>query len=103
MALTERATPIPVEGAFDMSQTLRVEPELDKAIDEPGLRRLTLDLSDTTFIDSTGLGVVLRVAEDLQSRGVELRIVPGPPEVQRVFETAGLADALPFARRTADE
>ena len=50
-----------------------------------------------TFLDSTGLGVVLRLASELQQRGIELLIVPGPPEVQRVFVTAGLVDALPFA------
>ena len=45
---------------------------------------------------ATGIGVVLRLANDAENRGVELAIVPGPPEVQRVFETAGLSDALPF-------
>ena len=64
----------------------------------PGLERLTLDLSGTTFIDSTGIGVVLRLANDAENRGVELAIVPGPPEVQRVFATAGLTEVLPFQR-----
>ena len=50
-----------------------------------------------TFIDSTGVGVVLWLAGEAQARDVALRIVPGPPEVQRVFETAGIADSLPFA------
>jgi anti-anti-sigma factor len=87
---------VPVTGEFEMAQTFTVEPELERALEQPGLERLTVDLSGTTFIDSTGMGVILRVANDAGARGVELDIVPGPPEVQRVFETAGLADALPF-------
>ena len=39
---------------------------------------------------------MLWLASETQARGVELAIVPGPPEVQRVFATAGLADSLPF-------
>jgi anti-anti-sigma factor len=98
LVLDDGEVTVPVVGEFEMATTFTVEPALERAMDLPGLRRLTLDLSDVTFLDSTGLGVVLRLASDLPGRGVELRIVPGPPEVQRVFETAGLADALPFAR-----
>jgi stage II sporulation protein AA (anti-sigma F factor antagonist) len=89
---------VPIAGEFEMARTFIVEPELERALERPGLERLTLDLSGTTFIDSTGLGVVIRLASDAESRGVELEIVPGPPEVQRIFETAGLTDALPFQR-----
>ena len=86
-----------VPGEWDMSKTFTVEPALERALDHPGLNRLTLDLADTTFIDSTGVGVVIRLAGDAQQRGIDFQIVPGPPEVHRVFETAGVADALPFA------
>jgi anti-anti-sigma factor len=84
-------------GEFDMDATFTAEPALERALELPGLRRFTLDLSGLTFIDSVGLGVVIHLTGELQSRGIEMRIVPGPPPVQRVFETAGLLDALPFA------
>ena len=58
--------------------------------------RGALDLAGATFIDSVGLGVVIRPAGELEERGVALRILPGPPKVGRVFATAGLVDALPF-------
>ena len=56
----------------------------------------TLDLTGLTFIDSLGLGVVIRLAGELEARGIPMRILPGPPPVQQVFTTAGLTDALPF-------
>jgi anti-anti-sigma factor len=52
-----------------------------------------------TFIDSVGLGVVSRLAGELEARRIALSIVPGPREVQRVFESVGLADVLPFEVR----
>lgn len=49
-----------------------------------------------TFIDAAGLHAFLRA--DIRSRGHgnRLRISAGPPQVQRLFEIAGVRDALPF-------
>jgi stage II sporulation protein AA (anti-sigma F factor antagonist) len=84
-------------GEFDMNATFTVEPALEAVLDEPGLERLDVDLSGLTFIDSTGMGVLLRLQEAAARRELGLTLVPAPPQVQRVFETAGLLDALPFA------
>jgi stage II sporulation protein AA (anti-sigma F factor antagonist) len=85
-----------LSGEFDMPATFAAEPALEQAVETPGLRRFTLDLSGLTFIDSLGIGVVIRLASELESRGIALRILPGPPPVQRIFASAGLAQALPF-------
>jgi anti-anti-sigma factor len=99
ITLTERdgTTTAALGGDFDMAATFSVEPALERALAAPGLDRLVIDLGGLDFIDSTGLGVLMRVSEEARSRGVELTIVPGPREVQRVFEVAGLREALPFA------
>jgi anti-anti-sigma factor len=55
-----------------------------------------LDLGGLTFIDSTGLRVIVRGAEAARREGWTLTIRPGPPPVQRIFDLAGIADALPF-------
>jgi anti-anti-sigma factor len=85
-----------IDGEFDMPATFAIEPALERALETPGLRRLTLDLSGLTFIDSVGIGVVIRLAADLEARGVPLRIVPGPRHVHHVFTTVGMAQLLPF-------
>jgi anti-anti-sigma factor len=98
---TGRAPVLAVSGEFEMAATFTVEPALDLVLATRDLDRVTLDLSGVTFIDSVGLGVVIRFAGELEARGVVLRIVPGPPEVQRVFQAVGMADALPFERASA--
>ena len=84
-------------GDFDMQATFTVEPALEDALDRPGLSALEVDLSRLSFIDSTGIGVLMRVEAEARERGVALTIHPAPPEVHRVFEVSGVADALPFA------
>ena len=85
-----------LRGEFDMAATFTLEPALEEAVGAPGVETLTLDLGEVTFIDSTGVGVLLRVHEEAERRGIELAIEPGPPEVQRVFAVAGLTEVLPF-------
>jgi anti-anti-sigma factor len=86
-------------GDFDMQATFTVEPELERLLHEDGLERIVLDLSGLSFIDSTGVGVVLRLNSESKREGIALQIIPGPMHVHRVFETSGLSDALPFAKQ----
>jgi anti-anti-sigma factor len=61
------------------------------------VEQLVVDLGEVTFVDSTGMGLVLEVHDRSRSEGFKLRLLRGPDEVQRVFELAGVADVLPFA------
>jgi anti-anti-sigma factor len=87
-------------GDFDMQATFTVEPALERALEPPGLRRIELDLHRLEFIDSTGMGVIVRVHAEARQRGIELLLRRGPPHVHRVFDKTGLADTLLF--RPAD-
>lgn len=104
----------PSPGQFDMrmhiaggEHILQLSGELDMAT-QPLLANtiesmdlavadlVTLDLSKLTFMDSTGLRAILVLRDFCESAGTELRIVPGPKAVQRVFEISGLLDRLSF-------
>jgi len=86
-----------IRGDFDMQATFSVEPALESALARPGLSALEVDLSRLKFIDSTGIGVLLRIEAEARERDVALSIIPPPEEVHRVFEMSGVAEALPFA------
>lgn len=74
-------------------------PELDAALTaarEAG-KGLTLDLSELDFIDSSGLGVLVRFHNAAAAAGYEYSVIAGPPPVHRAFVLSGLDQALPFA------
>jgi anti-sigma B factor antagonist len=52
-------------------------------------RLLMLDLRKLSFIDSTGLRVVLGIADAASERGDRVAVVRGPEAVQRVFALTG--------------
>lgn len=96
IAQKEKRARIALFGDFDMTGVLRLEPELGRVLSESDVEEVELDLSRLNFIDSTGLGVVMDL--DARARRGELAwsIVPGPRQVQRVFEVTHLEDILPF-------
>jgi anti-sigma B factor antagonist len=59
---------------------------------------ITLDLSEVTFMDSTGLGAVLHAQELCREGRFEFRLKSPQRQVQRLFEVAGVIDHLPLDR-----
>jgi anti-sigma B factor antagonist len=64
-------------------------------------RALTVDLRELEFIDSSGLGVLVRFNNAAMAAGYEYFLVPGPPQVHRAFVLSGLDQALPFTAGSA--
>ena len=82
-------------GEIDIATAPLVHAPLSAALDD-GFHTVVLDLSDTTFIDSSGIAIALDTFERGTSKGIEFRIVPGPDHIHRAFVICGLADLLPF-------
>lgn len=52
--------------------------------------RLVVDLSGLTFIDSSGISELLKVAKDVGERGQEFELRDPAPTIRRVLEITGL-------------
>lgn len=83
---------ITLAGELDVATTPEVEPVLRAK----GVRQRLLDLRDLTFMDSSGLRLILSAHAAARRDGGILEIVPGPPCVQRVFQICGVEDELRF-------
>jgi anti-anti-sigma factor len=60
---------------------------------------IVLELDDLQFLDSSGLNLILATWEAARHDGTPFTLTPGPANVHRVFQVAGLDDVLPFERR----
>lgn len=84
-----------LSGELDLAS----RPLFDRALLSVEHRRasaLVLDLSDVTFMDSTGLHGVLAAKSACAKNGCKLLLVRGSSQVQRLFELTGVLDDLPF-------
>ncbi|HEX4437042.1 MAG TPA: STAS domain-containing protein [Solirubrobacteraceae bacterium] len=61
-----------------------------------GAAEIVLDLRRLRFMDSSGLRSTLVAHELCQEASCDFTVIPGPPQVQALFEMTGLAERLPF-------
>ena len=77
-------------GALDMASCPGIREEIDTLLDRHRGRHLVLDLSRVTFLDSSGVGLLLGRFRRLQGRGLTLRLVGVRPALDRVLRLSGL-------------
>jgi anti-sigma B factor antagonist len=91
-------------GELDYAASPQIREHLSSRIDA-GTRHLVLDLSGTTFIDSTAIGVLVAAVMQLHELGGGSLVVVCAEEnrrVLRIFEIAGI-DSLITLHRTREE
>jgi anti-sigma B factor antagonist len=60
-----------------------------KAIEE-GAREITMDLSDVSFIDSAGLGLLIGLRQTARKRGGEFHLAGVNAEILPIFQVTRL-------------
>lgn len=87
------AVHIRLRGELDLSTVDKVEDELRRVEEkDPGV--VVLDLSGLTFLDSTGLRMIVTADQRADRANRRLAIVRGPEIVQRVFTITRLDERL---------
>jgi anti-sigma B factor antagonist len=81
---------IAVCGEIDLATAPVVEQRLLDAGASHDL--VALDLSETSFMDSTGLHMVVSTDRALRQRGGRLVVLREPPQIRRLFELTRLID-----------
>jgi len=87
---------IDLAGELDIAAVPALHEKIARLCGE-GTPEVVIDLSRLRFIDSAGLRLMLTAQSLCEANGCRLRLIPGPPNVQRVFEISGLLEHLPFA------
>ena len=83
-----------ITGELDHCSAQTVRRELDALIAEPGVKRLVLDMADMTFMDSSGIGVILGRYRELRERGGSVAVKNLNPQVEKVFTLSGMRQVI---------
>lgn len=82
---TSAVSVVAVRGEADLHSAPELRDRLNAIIDG-GAQRVLVDLSETTFIDSMALGVLLGSTKRQRANGGRLELVAGQPDIRRIFE-----------------
>lgn len=79
-----------LDGEIDHHTAKSVREQIDAAIEEHTPSVLILDFKDITFMDSSGIGLIMGRYRQMQLVGGEVRIINPSPNIKRVLKLAGM-------------
>lgn len=83
-----------VSGELDIATVDQLVTQARAALDSTS-SALVIDFSGVTFVDSTGLGALVRIRNEAERHGKRVDLVGVRREVRRVLELTGLSDLFP--------
>ena len=79
-----------LRGELDQHTAPEVFREIESAVDRYLPRNLALDLSGLTFMDSSGIAVILRARKRMGETGGQVCILDPSPQPRRVLNASGM-------------
>ncbi len=93
-----RLTPI---GELDLATAPLLEGAFDAALKDADAEMIVVDLTELSFIDSSGIHLLIRM--NGACAGVDrLRVINGSSAVERVLDLTGVRALLPIISRDCD-
>lgn len=91
-----------LSGEIDHCAAAPLREEIESLLRRPEIKRLNLDFTNVTFMDSSGVGMIIGRYKTMASRGGGVSASGLHPPVDRLFRLAGLhriIDINPSERR----
>jgi anti-sigma B factor antagonist len=88
-------------GEIDVATAPEFHASLAELIAE-GRAILIVDMSEVSFIDSTGLGVLVSAEKESRAAGHELRLVVTQPHITKLLALTGLDEVFTIVSSTQD-
>ncbi len=77
-------------GELDHHSASSVKEDLDVMLIYPNIIYMELDLKELTFMDSSGIGVILGRYKTIDSRGGKMYAINVLPQVEKMLKLSGL-------------
>lgn len=90
-------TIIKLAGELDSATCPELVASFERVLGAAAPAELVLDLSEVSFIDSSGMRAIILLERDAGARGVPLRIVSAPEAVTDLLQVTGLSDRVELA------
>lgn len=79
-----------IDGEIDHDSAVRIRTQIDSVADSLKPKLLCLDFSKVSFMDSSGIGLVMGRYRRMQLLGGRLKVINIPDGMYRIFAMSGL-------------
>ena len=86
---------VKVEGELDHCMAEQIRGILDKNLVSPGVNRIIFDLSKLTFMDSTGIGLLIGRYKRARALNVDMYITGATAAVSKILNLSGIFSIIP--------
>lgn len=83
-----------LKGELDHCSAQGIRRELDAILADPSIRRLILDMENMSFMDSSGIGVILGRYRVLQGRNGTVAVRNMNRSVAKIFHLSGMGQII---------
>lgn len=83
-----------ITGELDHCSAQSIRRELDALIEDPTVKHLILDLKNMSFMDSSGIGVILGRYRALAQRGGTVAVKNMNHHVEKIFVLSGMGQII---------
>ncbi len=87
---------IKITGELDLVAAEEFRHTVDLELDRKQVRNLVINLAGVSFIDSSGLGVILGRYKKLTRTGGKIWIAAARPSVRKILDLSGFPRIIPF-------
>jgi anti-sigma B factor antagonist len=81
-----------LRGSLDVATRDELATGAAQALAEPGAESLAMNMSGVTFMDSTGIGALVKVTTDARKHGVTVTLDDPSDRVRRILHVTGLLE-----------
>lgn len=79
-----------LQGELDHYCAQQIRRELDELLRDSSIKALVLDFAQLTFMDSSGIGVILGRYRTIRDRGGSMYVTHMNPHIARIFHMSGM-------------
>ncbi len=86
---------IGLSGELDESSAVYIRSKLDELFELKEFKKVVIEMSELTFMDSTGIGVLLGRYKKLKARGVPIYIANPIKSIDKILNLSGIYGIMP--------
>lgn len=87
---------VSIIGELDHHSTDYIRQKVDGEIIKPTTKNVVFDFSKVTFMDSSGIGVILGRYKNIENLNGKTAIIKANMQIKRIFEMSGLLKFIPI-------